>query len=115
MTVIGVVEDLRQESPLADIYPEVFVEYRQFLRLLDRGKHSPLYQSEWALGVPSTSSFAVRTRNDPASAIPVVREAVNEVDSNVAVDAIVPMDRLLGSSVARQRFYTVLLAAFAAI
>ena len=112
MTVIGVVEDLRQDSPLDGVFPEVFVEYRQFLLLLDRWKQSPLYQSEWALGV---FSVAVKTRNDPAIAIPVIRETVNAVDPNVAVDSVASMDRLLGGALARQRFYAAFLVAFAAI
>jgi putative ABC transport system permease protein len=112
MRVIGVVEDLRQDSPLDEVFPEVFVEYRQFLLLLARWKQSPLYQSEWALGV---FSIAVKTRSDPAIAIPLIRKTVSTVDPNVAVDSVASMDRLLGSTLARQRFYATCLTAFASL
>ncbi len=112
VTVLGVVEDLRQLSPLDDVYAEVFVEYRQFLSLLDRWERSPLYQNEWALGV---FSFAVKTRDDAIAAIPSIRQAVNAVDPNVAVDSIVPTDQLMSSALARQRFYATFLTLFASI
>lgn len=40
---------------------------------------------------------------------------VRAVDSNVGIDAMIPMDRLVASSIARPRFYTVLLGVFAGI
>jgi len=60
-------------------------------------------------------SFAVRTRGEPASAIPVVSQIVRSVDPNAGIDAIIPMVRLVASSVARPRFYAVLLGVFAGV
>jgi putative ABC transport system permease protein len=60
-------------------------------------------------------SFAMRTRNDPSDLIPPVRQAIARADPNGALDAIMPMDSLFANSVARQRFYSVMLAAFAAL
>ena len=60
-------------------------------------------------------SFALRTSSDPAEAVPLVRDLVNRVDPNVGIDALVPMNRLAASAVAPQRFYTVMLAGFAAV
>ena len=37
------------------------------------------------------------------------------VDSNVGIDAIVPMSRLAANAVARERFYAVMLGSFAAL
>ncbi|ODS55438.1 MAG: hypothetical protein ABS36_09750 [Acidobacteria bacterium SCN 69-37] len=111
-TVIGVAEDLRQTSPLDEVHAEVFVEYRQFLSLLERWERPPLHQNEWALGV---FSFAVKTHLDATGAMPAIRRAVNAVDPNVAVDSIAPMDQLTGSSLALHRFYTTFLALFAGI
>ena len=54
-------------------------------------------------------SFALRTSGDPASSVRPVRQIVNAVDPNVGIDAIVPMERLVASSMARQRFYAVML------
>ena len=60
-------------------------------------------------------SFAMRTRDDPAAVIPQVRHAITRADPNAALDAIMPMDSLVANSVARQRFYAVMLAVFAAV
>jgi putative ABC transport system permease protein len=47
--------------------------------------------------------------------IPEVRQIVSDVDSDVGIDAIVPMSRLSASAVARERFYAVMLGSFAAL
>lgn len=60
-------------------------------------------------------SFAVRTRGNPATAGPAVGRIVHSVDPEAGTDAMIPMDRLVASSVARPRFYAVLLGAFAGV
>jgi len=60
-------------------------------------------------------SFAIRTSDDPAGAIPLVRVIVMSVDANIGIDALVPMSRLATSAVAPQRFYAVTLGVFAAV
>jgi putative ABC transport system permease protein len=110
--VLGVVEDIRNESPEREAFPEIFVEYRQLLALQERWGHPEQRQNELAIGF---LSFAVRTAGDPASLIPAVSRIVRGVDANAGFDAIIPMERLVASSVARQRFYAVLLGVFAAI
>jgi putative ABC transport system permease protein len=112
MTVVGVVEDVRQESPTDEVFPEVFVDYRQFLSVLEIRGESALGQNVLAIGL---LSFAIRTSDDPAAAIPLVREIVNSVDANVGIDALVPMSRLATSAVAPQRFYAVTLGVFAGV
>ena len=111
VTVVGVVEDIRQTSPTDKVFPEIFVEYRQFLSLLDRWAQ-PQRQNELVIGF---LSFAIRTGGDPTQAVPVVRDIVKAVDPNVGIEAIVPMTGLAANTVARQRFYAVMLAAFAGI
>jgi putative ABC transport system permease protein len=112
MIVVGVVEDLRQESPSDEVFPEIFVHYRQFLRLQETWGESPQRQNEGAIGF---LSFALRTNGDPDVTVPVVRETLNLVDPNIGIDAILPMNRLEASSFARERFYSVMLGVFAAI
>jgi len=112
MHVVGVVEDLRQESPTDDVFPEVFGDYRQVLFFLDKWGQKPGRQDQLAIGF---ASFALRTIGDPARAIPLVRGAVDNVDSNVGVEALVPMTRLAASAVAPQRFYAVMLGLFAGV
>ena len=98
--------------PIDEPYPEVFVDYRQFLALQQRWGESALRQNERAIGF---LSFAIRTRGDPASAVPAVGQIVRSVDPNVGIDAMLPMDRLVASSVARPRFYAVMLGVFAGV
>ena len=112
VTVIGVVEDIRQESPTDEVFPEIFVDYRQLLSLMNRGKQSEQRQNEIAIGF---LSFAIRTTGDPASVIPEVRQIVSDIDGDVGIDAIIPMSRLSASAVARERFYAVLLGSFATL
>jgi putative ABC transport system permease protein len=112
MQVVGVVEDLRNTSPDREPYPEIFVDYRQFLAFQQRWGEPVLWQNERAIGL---LSFAVRTRTDPASAVPAVSQIVRSVDANAGIDAILPMDRLVASSVARERFYAVMLGVFAGV
>jgi putative ABC transport system permease protein len=60
-------------------------------------------------------SFGLRTAGDPAGAIPVVRQIVSGVDRNAGLDAIVPMEQLVSNSIARQRFYAVMLGIFSSV
>jgi putative ABC transport system permease protein len=110
--VVGVVEALRNESLEQNPFPEVFVDYRQLLDIVQRLKQSIPQQDQTALGL---LSFAIRTRTDPQSTIPAITEIVRGVDPSAGIDAIVPLDRLVASSVTRQRFYAVLLGVFAGV
>jgi putative ABC transport system permease protein len=112
MTVIGVVEDIRQKSPTDEVFPEIFVNYRQFLSLLEKSGQKPQRQDGLAIGF---LSFALRTGSDPAAAVPMVREMVKAVDPNVGIDAIVPMSHLAATAVAPQRFYAVMMGVFATV
>jgi hypothetical protein len=110
--VVGVVEELRNESLDQDPFPEVFVHYRQLLDVVQRLKLPVPQQDQTALGL---LSFAIRTNTDPESMRPVLAQVVRSVDANAGVDAVIPLERLVASSVARQRFYAVLLGIFACI
>lgn len=110
--VVGVVEDLRNQTPDREAAPEIFIDYRQLLAS-DRALYDSVARQDMsAIGL---LSFAVRTRGEPASAIPAISQIVRSVDPNSGIDAIIPLERLVASSVARQRFYAVLLAVFAAV
>jgi putative ABC transport system permease protein len=109
-TVIGVVEDIRQESATDPLVAEIFFDYRQYLARFSVDR--PEGQNETAIGF---LSFALRTAGDPGAHVPHVREVLNGVDPNIGIDAIVPLERLEASSRARERFYAVLLGVFAAV
>jgi putative ABC transport system permease protein len=110
--VVGVVEDLRQRSPSDEVFPEIFVDYRQLMHLQEMSGESPQRQNEGAIGF---LSFALRTSGDPARTVPVVREVLNAVDPNIGIDAILPMTHLEASSFSRERFYAVMLGVFASV
>jgi putative ABC transport system permease protein len=110
--VVGVIADVRQGSLATEPYPEIFMDYRQVIALQERWGAQEATIDHLAFGF---MSFAMRTRSDPAGAIPAVRRAIARADPNAALDAIMPLDRLVANSVARQRFYAAMLAVFAAV
>jgi hypothetical protein len=95
-TVVGVVDDLKQDGPEGPPQPELFIAYAQ------------------ALNTYSSQAFVVlRTADDPAAHIDTLRTALREEDPALALDAVMTMDQRIGRSVARPRTYAVLLAGFA--
>jgi predicted permease len=112
MQVVGVVGDIRNESPARESKPEVFVDYRQMIARFERDTEPAGRTNEAAIGL---QSFVIRTAGDPRGFIPQVRELVARVDPVIGVDSIEPADRLLAASVARQRFYATLLLVFAGV
>ncbi len=112
MTVVGIVEDVRNEGLAAEVYPEVFVDYRQYLSLSDKWGESVAGQHELIMGF---LSFAVRTTNEPALAVPAVRQIVSAVDASVGIDSILPMERMVAHTLARERFYAVMLGTFSGV
>jgi putative ABC transport system permease protein len=112
LQVVGIVNDVRNEEADREPPAEVFVEYREVLKMTQLRGEVPIMQNERALGL---LSFAVRMRGEPAAAVPAVSEIIRTVDPNAGIDAIVPIDRLVASSVARPRFYAVLLGLFAGV
>jgi predicted permease len=110
--VVGVVEDIRNTTPDREALPEVFVDYRQLLATQQKWGDSTQQQDTVSIGF---LSFAIRTKGDLAAAIPGFGRAVHDVDPNAGIESILPMERLVASSVARQRFYAVMLGLFAGI
>ena len=95
-TIVGVVEDVKQEAPDGAPQPELFIAYAQ---------------------VPNTyasQAFVVlRTADDPEAHINTLRTALREEDPTLALDAVMTMDQRIGRSAARPRTYAVLLGGFA--
>jgi putative ABC transport system permease protein len=110
--VVGVVDDMRQARLDREPAPQFFVDYRQVLALT-RARQLPVAEQErLAFGF---LSFVVRTDGDPARLIAPVRSLIGRVDANVGIDALIPMDQLVASSLTRQRFYAAVMGVFAAI
>ncbi len=110
--IVGVVEDVRQNRIASPAYPEIFMDYRQVMAVHQRMGMPKQRLEQITFGF---MSFGVRTTGDPRGLIPRVREIVRATDANASIDAIHPMEQMVGYSVARQKFYAVLLGTFAAV
>jgi predicted permease len=96
MTVVGVVEDQRMSELEAEPPAMVFIPYRQSTML-------------------SIPNFVVRTKGDPAAAIPLVREAVHRLDPAVSVSRVATMDERYHRVIAPREFNLWLVGAFSLI
>ena len=110
--VVGVVDDMRQARLDQEPAPQFFVDYRQVLALTQARRMPVPAQERLAFGF---LSFVVRTDGEPAQLMTPVRSLIGRVDSNVGIDAMLPMEQLVASSLTRHRFYTAIMGAFAAI
>jgi putative ABC transport system permease protein len=63
----------------------------------------------------NTMTFALRTKGDPLSEAAAARQVIQTLDPQQPVADVRTLESLLGKSVARQRFNTLLLAVFAAV
>jgi predicted permease len=96
-TIVGVVDDLRQDAVEGPPQPEMFVALAQ-LNESNQG---------------SSSIVIVRTVDDPASYVAALRAVVRQEDPAIALDAVMTMDQRVGESLSRPRTYAVLLGGFA--
>jgi putative ABC transport system permease protein len=94
-TVIGVVGDVKHSGLASPIKPTAYWSYPE-------------------LGF-QFMTLVIRTEGDPRSLIPDLRQTVLRVDKNQPVADVVPMETLLSISVARTRFATQVMAAFASV
>jgi putative ABC transport system permease protein len=96
--VVGVVEDLRQESVEAPRQPELFATFQQVLPTSVRG-FDPI--------------LIVKTAGDPLALVPSLRDAVRREAPGVALDSVLTMEDRISNSLARPRTYALLLGVFA--
>ncbi len=94
-TIIGVVADERQASLAESPQPEFVAPYSQEAR--------------------SAMTLLVRTRGDPATLGPAVRQIVAQLDPGLAISSMQTMDEVRMASLARDRFLTALLLSFALV
>ncbi len=85
-------------------------------------RYHELMRREPSLYIPATQfdgpppmTLAVRTRGDPAAAVPLIRHALQEVNPGLMLAAGGPISELLAAPLARPRFSTLLLTIFATI
>jgi putative ABC transport system permease protein len=94
-TVIGVVGDIKHTGLSSPVKPTAYWAYPE-------------------LGF-QFMTLVIRTEGDPRALIPDLRQTVLRIDKNQPIADVVPMDTLLSISVARTRFATQVMAAFASV
>jgi predicted permease len=104
LTVIGIVKDAKQEEWAAPIYPEVYLaafQNRQFLG--EAGAHMAYI------------TLVVRTTGDPTALVPIVKNTVWSIDSNLPISEVLTMDGIVSDANAQPRFEMLLLSVFAVV
>jgi putative ABC transport system permease protein len=97
LTVIGVVDDVRDVTLTQATDPTLYLNYIQ-----QNNQTAPV-------------SLVLRTAGDPLALAPAVRAAVFSVDPAQPVDHLLTLDQFLADSLGPDRFRTTLLAVFAGL
>jgi putative ABC transport system permease protein len=93
VTIVGVVDDVRQRSLKEAVVPAVYRPYRQTTR--------PSFLNH--------VSFLVRTSGDPAAIAPAMRGVLQAVDKDQAPQRLAKLEDSIAGTIAEPRFYTRLL------
>jgi putative ABC transport system permease protein len=80
----------------------------------ETGKGFELYASHLQYPIPAIHML-LRTTNDPASLIPQVRRVIHDVNPDIAINDIQPMDEVITDALWQRRLWGVLFALFAAV
>jgi putative ABC transport system permease protein len=94
-TIVGVVGDTRQTGVASETVPELYISTEQ-------------------LPYPDMT-LAIRTKGNPMTLAPAIREIVASLDKSVPVFGVERLDDTLATEVASQRFNMALLVGFAAL
>ncbi|HEX7314426.1 MAG TPA: ABC transporter permease [Pyrinomonadaceae bacterium] len=105
LTIVGVVEDVRQMASDEPVKAEMYVPYRQAVRYWKSSTYTSF----------TPRDLVVRTSVNPTSVAPGVREAVREVDPYQPVSSVRTLEEVLGRDTAQRRLSVILLAAFAGL
>jgi putative ABC transport system permease protein len=100
--IVGVVGDTRHEGLDADADPAAFLPQRQRF-------------SNLGAGFERTMTLVIRTGGDLAALTSYVRTSVAEVDPQLPIGLVRPMDEMIAESVAPRRLNFVLVSAFALV
>jgi len=93
--VVGIVGDVKVERLSDPDEPHVYLPYRQW---------------------PDRSmSVVVKTTTPPASLVAAVRQEVYAIDPNLPLASVGSLEQIVSESISQQRFYMLLLTAFASV
>jgi putative ABC transport system permease protein len=99
LTIVGMVDDVRQMRLTEKPHPAIYQPYAQVKK--------PLFLS--------SMTFAIRTAAQPASMATAMRGVLREVDRNQPPQSITTMTDLVATTTAEPRFQTRLIAIFAVL
>jgi putative ABC transport system permease protein len=97
--VIGVVADVRTDSPEKQPAPMVYVPYWD--------------GAYWQGSVWGNATYVIRTWQDPAPMANALRSAMHELDADLPLANVLTMREILSESIGRRRFQTLLAGTFA--
>jgi putative ABC transport system permease protein len=80
----------------------------------ESGQGFEVYYSDRQWPVPAMN-ILLRTKGDPASLVSQIRRAIHEVNPDIAISEIKPMEEIIGESLWQRRLWGVLFAAFAGV
>jgi predicted permease len=98
--VVGVVDDMRQDSVEAPLQPELFASFAQMA-------------PDGIRNLNFDPILVIRTATDPVSHVPALRALVREEAPAAALDSVMTMEDRVMTSLAKPRLYAVVLAGFA--
>jgi putative ABC transport system permease protein len=99
LTIVGVVDDVRQLGPTAAAHAAIYRPYMQVTQ--------PFFLGHM--------TFVVRTTSDPLAIVPEMRAALRAVDRTQPARSIVSMESEVAAATAEQRFNARLLVTFASV
>jgi putative ABC transport system permease protein len=114
VTVAGVVDDIHLGRLEGRPERVIFLDPRQNLARQPTPRPPQADRGFLTIG-GSSITFAARTTGDPVDILRDLRAIARDIDPRLAIDAAVPMERIVSSLTTRPRFYAVLLSTFAAI
>jgi putative ABC transport system permease protein len=114
VTIAGIVDDLHLGGLEGRAERVIFMDPRDTLARQPTPRPPQADQAFLTIG-GSSIAFAVRTTVDPVDILRDLRAIVRDIDPRLAVDAFVPMERVVASLTTRPRFYAALLSTFGAI
>jgi putative ABC transport system permease protein len=99
LTIVGVVDDVRQLGPAKETRPAVYQPFSQV--------RAPF--------LLTTMTYVVRTTADPLSTIPAIRQALRSVDADQPASSIGLMRDVLDAATAEPGFHARLMSVFAVL
>jgi predicted permease len=114
VTIAGVLDDIHLGRLEGAPERVIFLDPRQVLAG-QRTPRPPQGDRFFLTFGGSSIAFAARTTVDPVAILRDLRGIARDIDPRLAVDAAVPMERILSSLTTRPRFFAALLSTFGAI